>query len=81
LFFTVQFHLSSTSIIDFVCNLAIFASEGLSWNLFVGRFLDDNMEIVDLMLNNYLDIFLDEKVLDHNSLGTLLQIINLILII
>jgi hypothetical protein len=70
------------SIIDFVCNLAIFASKGLSWNLYVGRFLDDrDMERVDLMLNNYLDIFLDERVLDHNSLSILLQIINLILII
>lgn len=82
MFFTVQFHLSSTSIIDFVCNLAIFASGGLSWNLYVGRILDDmDMEIVDLMQNNYLDIFLDERVLDRNSLVILLQIINLILII
>lgn len=40
-----------------------------------------DMEIVDLMQNNYLDIFLDERVLDRNSLVILLQIINLILII
>jgi hypothetical protein len=39
-----------------------------------------DMEIVDLMQDNCLDIFLDERVLDHNSLGILLQIINLILV-
>ena len=56
-----------------ISNVAILSLEGLSWNLEVRRNLDDmDMEILDLIQNDHLGIFLMIVFWTPNSLDYIL---------